>query len=223
MKIPFLRKKIIINILALGILLLIFSVIILYNFNQKDQINQKVNKIKSETQQVKTQTIQLQSKLSEAKKYKELWGKITENKKSISGIKMDDINTNLEKIAAKNNIFKPAIKVTVPEILTGGIFDRSSFNVSVASANLTFESLNDVNALLFINDFFSSLPGYAVITNLDLKKARKYEDKDFVIITSGKPFGVVSVVIDFFWYTFKGKDVAPEKNKIEKGGANAPA
>ena len=228
MKIPALRKKIIVNSIALGILFLILLGIIFYNYNQQSNIGNKVDKIKSEAQQTRSQATMLKGKLTEAKKYKELWSKITENKKSTSGIKMDEINTKLEALAIKNNIFNPVIKVTLPEPLKDGIFNRASFNVIVASASLSFESINDVNALLFINDFFAAIPGYAIITNLDIKKIRKYEEKDFVAITSGKPFGIVTVMIDFFWYSYKekapdkSKDVKPNDNQKEKGGANAP-
>ncbi len=225
MKIIALRKKIIINSSAFAILLIALTVIALYNLSQKGGVDEKVNKIKAETSKIKIEAIQIQSKTSEAKKYKELWGNITENKKSVDGIKMDEVNAKLNSIAAKFNIEKPSIKVALPQTMKGGIYDRKTVNILFTTVNLTFEAYDDVRAMYFLDELFDELPGYVTITSLSIKKVRDYETSDYVAISTAKGVGAIQAEVNFYWYVYKSKETEkkePEK-KIENDKQNKPA
>lgn len=214
MKIVALRKKIIINSSASAILLIVLSIIVFYNLSQKGGVDEKVNQIKSEAAKIKFEAIQIQSKTSEAKKYKELWNNITENRKLTDGIKMDEVNAKLNSIADKYNIEKPSIKVALPQTMKGGVFDRKTVNVLFTTVTLSFNSYDDVKVMYFLNELFDELPGYAVITLLDIRKTKDYETEDYIAISTGKDSAMVSVNVNFYWYVYKAKET--EKKEPDK-------
>lgn len=214
MKIPELRKKIIINFSATGVLLAIFGGIVFFYIHEKGAVEGRVNKIKTETSTIRMQTVELESKTNEAKKYKELWKKITPNKKNTGGIKMDDVNAKLTAIAEKYTILNPSIKVTLPETLKDGIFQRRTVTVLFTTVNLTFGAVNDVKALLFINEFIESLQGYPIITSLDIRKNKDYSIQELIDLSSGKSTGAISGKVDFFWYVYK--DLENKEKKDDK-------
>lgn len=207
MKILNLRKKIIVNFSASVVLLLISCAVVGYAFYEKSTVNSVVSKIKSETSEFKNQAIEVESKATETKKYKELWKKVTANKKNTNGIKMDDINALMVTTAEKYAIINPDIRVVLPEIIKEGPLKRATVNVLFTTVGLTFNATNDVRALSFLSEFIGSLPGYPIITGLEIRKNKNYNAQDLVSISSGKGSGSVSGKVDFVWYVYKQKEV----------------
>jgi hypothetical protein len=205
MKISSLRKKIIINFSVTGVLVVTFGLSIFFNSYQKNSSKEKTEEIIKETMELEKKTTDLQKKTIEIKRYISLWLNLSDNKKSTNGIKMDDINATLVSVADKYSIKNPEIKVALPETLKDGLFNRSTISVSFTTANLNFRAVSDTKALLFIEELFKSIPGYQVITNLDLKKDKDYTTEDLIALSSGKSSGNVSAKVDFFWYSFKNK------------------
>jgi hypothetical protein len=216
MKILDLRKKNITSFSISGALFFILALGIFYNFYKKSSLEAKISKINSEASQIKNETAELESKAIELKKYRLLWNNLTDGKKSTNGIKMDEINAKLTSIAEKYTIISPLIKVTLPETLNGGLFDRSKINVLSTTVNLNFRAIDDVKALSFIVEFIESLPGYPVITNLQIKKDKSYTNDDLIALSSGKGGGAVSGKVDFFWYAFKNKETENKKESDNK-------
>ena len=197
-----------------------------YYLSEKGTVQGKVDKIKSETSSFKTQAVELESKTTEAKKYQTLWKKLTDNKKNTGGIKMDDVNAKLVSAAEKYNITGTNIRVTLPEVLKDGLFNRATVQVLFTTVNLTFSSVNDIKALLFVNEFIESLPGYPIITAFEIRKNKDYTTQDFIDISSGKSSGAINGKLDFFWYAYKELEKktgetkpTPSENNPE---ANAP-
>jgi hypothetical protein len=217
MRIIILRKKIIVNLTILGVLLTIFSAIVFYHFHSISKVEEKVQKIKNDTSKIRVQTSDLQTKTIEIKKYSEIYEKLSENKKNTEGIKMDDVNTILKTVGNKYSIISPAIKVNLPDTLKDGIFNRATVTVSFTTANLTFSALNDVKAIGFISEFLESIPGFAIITNLEIKRGKPYTNQDFIEISTGKSKGGVSGKVDFFWYVAREKD-----DKKDETNKNSP-
>lgn len=213
MKVTNLRKQIINNLTISGVLLLVLGGIIYYNVNRNKISFNKAEEIQSETAQIKSRSIELQNKVIEAKKYQEAWKILTPNQKIINNIKMDEVNSKLNTIANKYSIIKPAIKVILPEDLHEGIFRRSSVLVAVSTTNLTFEAANDVRAISFLTEFLNSLQGYAILTNLEIKKSRQYSSQDLIQLSVGKGNGAVSVKADFYWYIYKPKLALSEEKQ----------
>lgn len=213
MKILELRKKIIKNATVAAIAFLLFCGSVFY----KSYINSKLQKesetILNETSAIQSQSQEIQSKTIEIKKYLAIWNNLDERKKSPSAIKMDDVNNSLSSNAVKYNISSPIIKVSVPESLPDSSFNLTTLTPSFATIDLTFKALDDVKALLFINDFTESLPGYVVINDAEVKKDKNYTDEDLIAISSGKGSGIIEGKVSFSWYTFRDKKPKPTEDK----------
>ena len=205
MKIQRLRRNIIINLVASAILVLIAIGIFLYLSSTQDSSSLEVVKIRNETNEIRSQAQDLESQTKDARKYKDIWKALDENKKSTQGIKMDEVNTLLASLAEKYNIFIPSIQVLLPENLDAGVFQRKTLSVSYSSGTLSFESLSDVKALYFISEFFNNLPGYTIISTIEMGKLRKYLPEDYVNISLGKNPSILKVKVIFSWYTYHDK------------------
>ncbi len=203
MKIQDLRKKIIINFSASGFLLLTLGGMIAYTFYQKGAVENKVSNLKTETLQLKGKVTELQLNTIEIKKYKDLYKGISANKKNVSGLKMSEVNAKMNLAAEQYNIISPSIKVNLPEVLKDGVFRRVTVNILFTTATLTFNAADDVRAISFISDFLKSLPGYPIVSNLELKKSKEYSMKDLIDLSTGKSSGSISAKVDFFWYVHK--------------------
>ncbi len=224
MKIPALRRKIIIACVILISLIATLVSVIVYNISQEDNLQNRIQKIRRDTNEVRGKITELQSKTIEIKKYRESWSGISANKKNVNGIKMDDVNAKLASVAEKYGIIQPSIKVTLPETLKDGIFNRATVNVLFTTVNLTFEATDDISAISFIEEFISYLPGYKVVNSADIRKIKSYTDQDLIALSIGKGTGAVSGKVDFFWYAYKdkldpsksAKETIPEKANAKK-------
>ena len=215
MKIQRLRRNITINFTASAILIAIAVAIVLYIFNKQDYSDLEVKKIRNEAIAIKSQAKELESQTNEARKYKEVWKVLSDNKKSTQGIKMDEVNSLLDGLATKYNIFNSSIQVLLPENLDVGIFQRKTINVSYSSGTLAFETLSDVKALNFMSEFFNKLPGYTIISSIEIGRSRKYTYDDFVNISLGKNPGIIKVKIIFAWYVFHEKTKTVDAGKAK--------
>lgn len=206
MKIVNLRKKITINFSASGALLLVLGVIIFFHINKNHRTESTITQIQSETTNIKGKTLSLQQQINDIKKYRELWSKIESDKKNIDGIKMNEVNTSLKDLSQKYSILNPEIKVALPQTMTNGLFKRTTINVLFTTASLSFNAANDVKAMMFIDEFLKSLPGYIIVSNSEIRKSKKYTDQDLISLSAGKNSGSISSKVDFFWYSYKIKD-----------------
>ncbi len=205
MKIPNLRKRIIINLSASGILLILLGVGIYYNIDLRKQGNDEINQIKSKTSNLKSQISQLKAEETEFEKYSKIWQKISKRKREITGIKVDFVNKSLKNVSEKYAIGDPKIKITLPERLKDGIFNRKTIEVLNTTVTLDFTAVSDINAIAFIYEFLNSLPGYQIITRFDIRKGKDYQPQDYVAISAGTSNGNISGKVSFFWYAFKEK------------------
>ena len=212
MKILILRKKNIISFSISGVLALMCAVGVFYTLRQKDSLKGKIEAISNETSRLMAEAADLESKTTELKKYKKLWSNLTDNRKIIAGIKMDDVNAKLATLAEKYAISSQVIKVTLPETMKGGLFERSTITVVSTTASLNFQALTDVKALSFIEEFINYIPGYVVVTGVQIKKGDKnYTTEDLVSISTGKVVGLINAKVDFVWYAFRTKDTEIKK------------
>jgi hypothetical protein len=212
MQIAQLKRKVTINLIITGILLVILSGSIFLNFFQKSSLQKSIEKINNETSEIKNKASDLQNKTLELKKYVSLWSSINEKKKNANGIKMDEVNLILSDVASKYSISNPQLKVNLPEPVQGRLFDHNTITVLLTSVVLNFKAANDIKALSFVTDFLNSLNGYKIVTNLEIKKDKDYSIEDLVNISSGKTSGNVSGKIEFFWYVNKIKDFQNNKS-----------
>ncbi len=203
MKIPNLRKRIYTNLSISAILLGIFLSIIYYQSYRKKTSEDEAKKVESDINDIKSKTNQIKNKILEAKKYQEIWGSISENKKFIGSLKIDDVTSRIDSLAEKYSIEKPAIRMTIPEEMSGSIFKRSTVLVTASQGNLSFEAVNDLKAIGFISELVRSAPGYIVISNFEIRRNKKYSEQDLIKLSSGQPSGAVIARADFYWYIYK--------------------
>jgi hypothetical protein len=215
MKILELRKKIIINSIASFCLLSVFCGCLFYNMYQRNKMQTQAKQISDATSQIQRQASELQSKVLDIKKYMAIWRELDNNKKDLSGIKMDNVNSLLSSLSTKYDIFSPQIKVNLPENLNSGIFNCSTIKVSFTTVSISFGALDDKRALSFIDDFTNSLPGYVVINNVEIKRDKSYNYDDLVAISSGKGSGNIKGSLIFYWYAFKDAEPSKEEPSLE--------
>ena len=206
MKTQKLRRNIIINLSASLALMLIAASIIFYTFEHTANSDTEIAKIRSTAIEIKSQARELESKTNDAKKYKEVWKTIGDNRKSTQVIKMEEVNAILDSLAEKYTISNYNLQVVLPENLNSGIFNRKTLDVTYTSGTMSFDALSDVRALSFIIEFFNKLPGYPIITNIEFGKTQPYNNLDLVNISLGKNAAAVKAKISFSWYTFKEKE-----------------
>lgn len=230
MKIPTLKKQITRNFSVVGVFVVVFVGIFYFYSNRKNVVQKKIDSINAETSQISAELSDLQSKTAEIKKYKDMWLKISRNQKDVSGIRIDEINNLLDKTAGKYSITDHSIKLSLPEVIKGGVFDRKTINVMITNASITFTAANDVKAVMFIDDFISSLKGYPVVTSFMISKNKDYANEDLIKLSNGTSNGVVGGKVEFFWYIYRDperkddekKPTNPIDNKNIGGGNNAP-
>jgi len=212
-KIENLRKKNIFNFSLSALLFLALCAIIFYVNYQNSHSQKEIDDIKKQTLLIRNQGNEIQSKTIEIKKYKELWKTIDENKRNTFGIKVDDVNKSLDVLSEKYSITKPAIKITLPEALNDGIFFRQTISVLFSRITLSFIALDDAKAIMFLKEFTSSIPGYLIVNNFEIRKGKNYSTQDLIDISTGKSFGIIDVKADIMWYSFKEKETKAENNK----------
>jgi hypothetical protein len=199
------KKKIAINFsisIALG--LAVAGLLVYLSFFRNDQ-NKEIDYIKQLASQLSSKASEYQNKAQETKKYIDIWKIIPDSKKSLDGIKIDDVNKTINQLSEKYYIGNPSIKLSLPEDLKDGIFDRKTLYVSYTNVEMSFTAIDDVGAISFLSDFLSSLNGYIVITTLDIKKNKKYTDQDLIDISANKATGGILVKINFVWYVYRQK------------------
>ena len=213
MKIQILKKRIIKNFSIAGVLAVIFGSTFYLYYSEKTGVASKIAEISEETSKFNIELVDLQSKTAEIKKYKDLWPSISENKKNTNGIKIDEINEKLIAIATKYGISSPTIKLSLPDVIKGGVFDRKTVSVMMTVASVNFIAVNDVKATMFANEFLTSLKGYPVVTSFSISKSRDYTRQELLDVSTGKSPGVVNSKIDFFWYVYKDLEKKPDETK----------
>ncbi len=217
MKINNLKKQIIRNFSIAGAFFVMFGAGFYYYSNQQKFVKDKIDKINNEAAQFSVELADLQSKTAEIKKYKDMWPKISHSKKDVDGIKIDEVNKILNSVAKKYSIGSPNIKLSLPELMIGGVFDRKTINVMMTTANVTFTATTDVKAIMFADEFLGSLKGYPVLTTFNIAKNKEYSNDDLIELSTGKSQGNITGKFDFYWYIYK----EPE-NKIEEKAATTP-
>jgi hypothetical protein len=203
MKIIDLRKKLITRAIIAIILFAVNLAIFLFYKNIKENSNNEIRKIETNISSISSRIIEVESKRAKIEKYKILWENLEDKHKDLNGIKAEEFNKKLEEISKKYLIKTSDVKINLPEVIKDGIFKRETFDIYLTSVSIKYNSVNDILAISFINEFIQSLNGYPIITYFDIKKDKSYEAKDLIDISYGKATGAISGRLEFFWYVPK--------------------
>jgi hypothetical protein len=215
MKIDSLKQKIKVNIIIAFLMITsLVTVIFFYNYFDRNFQEEKV-KLGDEISSIESKISEIEAKSQENKKYKEIWKLVTSNKKSNKGIKNDDIEKIRTNLSQKYFINDSKIKMNIPENLPQSVFQNETLDILYTEAELTFNAYSDVKAILFAEEFYNSLHGYVIVKNFEIKKDKKYENKDLKDISLGKNQGHIIGKLEFAWYVFKEKAIAGDKSGQE--------
>jgi cell division protein FtsL len=202
-----LKHKIIICLCFSGAFLVVMIAIIFHS-QRMVTINEKdVSLLNAQIGDLNNKSANVEARISDAKKYKQIWIKADEKKKNFNGIKISDINGGFKALSDQFNLSNSSINISVPEILKDGVYSRQTLDVYLVNFVVNFDALTDKIAVDFINTFVESLPGHGIINDFSIKKNKKggYSDADLINISSGKFSGLISAKVSFSWYFLKHK------------------
>jgi hypothetical protein len=211
MKIDKLKKKIKYSLISIVTAVIIISALLVMYFYLNASFLDQYDKIVMDIADIKNKTQEIERKTQENKKYMELWSKINTNRKSLEGIKVDEINKLIANLSEKYSVSGAIFKISVPENYPSKIFQNDTISIIYSIAELSFSAYHDVKALQFIDEFIKYLHGYPIITRLDFSKERDYVVKDYFDISAGKYNAAIKGKLIFSWYVYKEADSSKNK------------
>lgn len=203
MKIDKLKKQIKYSAISIVTLVTLISVLLIMYIYINNSFLDQYDKIIMDIADIKNKTQEIEQKTQQNKKYMEMWSKISQNKKSLEGIKVDDINKLVANLGEKYSITNSIFKISVPENFSSSVYKNDTISLLYSIGELTFKSFNDIKALQFANDFIKYLHGYAIITRFEFIKEKDYEIKDYFDISTGKISGAIQGKLVFSWFVYK--------------------
>lgn len=211
MKITSLKRTITINLTILLSLLVVLGSLLFYLHEIDYKTSKHETKTRGEIAIMNSKRHQIESKIKDVKKYKEVWKKIDPKRKTTKVIKIEEVNNLLTEEASKYNVLKPVINMKVPEKITSGKMKKTAIDVYYTDGSLSFDALDDVSALGFIKDFAQHMPGHFITTMVEIKKNGEYDNKDLVRISKKNDYGALSVKANFAWFSYRDKEVEEKK------------
>jgi len=217
MKINKLKKQLTISLaLTMIMLSLIGSLIFMYFYLNSTFLSQYDNII-MEIANIKNRTSEIEKKSLENKKYMQLWSQINESKKSMIGIKVEDMKKIIDNLAEKYSISNTTFKVSVPENYSPSVYKNETISILYTIVELTYNSYHDVKAIQFANEVMNNIHGYPIVTKFEIFKDKDYVVKDYFDISTGKIFGSIRSKLVFSWYVYKeGAPLNSSTNKTNQ-------
>ena len=203
MKIDKLKKQIKYSVISIATLVTLISVLLAMYVYINNSFLDQYDKIIMDIADIKNKTQEIEQKTQQNKKYMEMWSKISQNKKSLEGIKFDDINKLVANLGEKYSITNTIFKISVPDNFPSSVYKNETISILYSIGELSFKSYNDIKAIQFINEFTKFLHGYVIITRFEFNKERDYEIKDYFDISTGKTSGAIQGRLIFSWYVYK--------------------
>jgi competence protein ComGC len=208
-------KRNIILVFFISILIFIF-VLGLLEYNRRVHINNSLDIVSIENQisDLEKKSADIEAMVRDAKRFKVLWDKTNEKKKNFTEKKISSISEDFTSLAKEYNISKSSINISVPQILSTGVWKTQNLDVVLINFNISFDAMTDKLAIDFIRKFINGLSGYIIVDNFEIKKnlQGEYSNDMLVKISNGEFYGLVSSKINFYWYYPKQK-VVDKKEK----------
>ena len=211
MKIDKLKKKIKYSLISIVTTAVFIASLLAIYFYLNASFLDQYDKIVMDIADIKNKTQEIERKTQENKKYMELWSKINASRKSLEGVKVDEINKLIANLSEKYSVSGTIFKISVPENYSSKIFQNETISIIYSVAELSFSAYHDVKAIQFVDEFMKYLHGYPIITRLEFSKERDYIVKDYFDISAGKSNGAIKGRLIFSWYVYKEGD--SNKNK----------
>lgn len=216
MKTKILKKIIIVNLSLFTIFSIALVAIVAYVFNLNNIAETKIKKINSEIRKIESKNRKQISYHKDLIKYSEGWTAIPINSRLIQSAKPSTFKLIMNKVAEKYYISNIQLSLKLPERLTSKSFNKKSLDYFLISGNLSFSSSDDIRSIKFLNEFFNSLAGDVIISNISIIKSKGYSDPDYVEISKKGFSSKIRTKIDFDWYSKVKKEVEEENNKKKR-------
>jgi len=216
MQIAIIRKKIIKNIAVTIVFVTFLAGSIFLKIYRENLLQERIKTIESDAIKTSQQAAEMEQKATEAKKYRDVWKTLSNEKKMIAGIKSEKITETIDIIAEKYHSQIDSVKLSIPQNMQGESFDYKTVVVVASKVTLLFKVFTDIDALNFLIDLKKSIPNYIVFKTVEIKKEKKYEQEDYLNIAIKKPGGLIICKTEFIIYAYKDKEkeVAIDMNKI---------
>jgi hypothetical protein len=203
MKLERTKKTILFSMIIATVLAILIAGLVFFYFHINSSFLDQYDRILIDISDIKNKTKELEKKSIENQKYIEMWSKISEKKKSFSGVKVDELNNIVNDIAEKYSVNNPRLKINVPENFPTTVYRNETLSIIYTTGEIIFTSYHDLSAIQFVNEFIDKLNGYAIISKFEIKKTNDYAVKDYFDISSGKSVGNINGRVVFEWYVFK--------------------
>jgi hypothetical protein len=222
MKIATLQKRIYLNLtLSLVILSAFASSYFFVNARHSNIIKQS-NDFKAEAEQIGQKIVDIKKKEEDLKKYRILWNKLPDSKKKLDGVRAEEFQALLDNLAKTHMLKVVNIAIPLPEPLPLGDADKSSLNLFSTEVTITLNAHSDNEVFNFIEDLDNKITGFLLFKSIEIKKSREYKEEDFIKIANSIPdfVPIFNVVIKFFWYSYRDKEVANIPNTSQERPQN---
>ena len=215
MQIAIIRKKIIKNIAVTIVFVTFLAGSIFLKIYRENLLQERIKVIENEAIKTSQQATEMEQKATEAKKYRDVWKTLSNEKKMIAGIKSEKVTETIDIIAEKHSSQIDSVKLSIPQNMQGESFDYKTVAIVASKVTLFFRVFTDIDALNFLIDLKKSIPNYIVFKTVEIKKEKKYEQEDYLNIAIKKPGGLIICKAEFIIYAYKDKEkeVAIDKNK----------
>lgn len=214
MKINKLKKQLTISLVFTLIMVSLIGTLIFMYFYLNSTFLTQYDNIIMEVASIKNKTSEIEKKSLENKKYMQLWSQITESKKSLIGIRVEEMKKIIDNLAEKYSISNTTFKVSVPENYSASIYKNETISILYTIVELTYNAYHDVKAIQFANEVMSTIHGYPIVTKFEIFKDKDYVVKDYFDISTGKIFGSIRSKLVFSWYVYKeGAPLNTSSNK----------
>jgi len=215
MQIAIIRKKIIKNIAVTFIFITFLAGSIFLKIYRQNLLEEKVKNIENEAIKISQQATDIEQKATEAKKYRDVWKTLSNEKKMIIGIKSEKVTEIIDIVAEKYHSQIDSVKLSIPQNMQGESFDYKTVAIVASKVTLVFKAFTDIDAINFLIDLKKSIPNYIVFKTVEIKKEKKYEQEDYLNIAIKKPGGLIICKADFIIYAYKEKEkeATLDKNK----------
>ena len=219
MKLAKLKFKIIAELIVLAVVLLLIGIVFLITNSTEKRAKKEIKEINAKINTVQEKTNEFESKLHEINKYSLIFDNLDKKFRSTREIKISEANEIISKTKDRNNIAGLSVKINIPEKSEKKTHSRDRIVTYVTKGSIDFGAMQDIDALNFINDLQNSLPGYLIITDVDLKKAKeKITNEDLVAISRGEDVKIIEGKIKFIWYFHY--DTKPSKGAVKQDQDN---
>lgn len=200
------KNIIVFNLSLVTALIAIFVGISIFIFNLNNIALKKIVTINLQINQINVENKKNNNRLLNIIKYEKKWSQLPDKYKSTQIIRSNQVNQIISKVSQKYHIKDVSFTMDVPSKLSTSKFKKDSVEVYLTSGNMSFEASDDVKAMSFIKDFFSTLPGNIVIENISLTKPSNYSNNDYVAISKNGYLSKIRARVKFYWYSNKDKN-----------------